>query len=75
MLLTFDIPALARAVSQRWHQQERQGCIKMLLFKIQGYYLMREIKYMAEQIPHHCRQQHVLHILKLKEQLLKIQVM
>ena len=38
------------------------------------YYLIREIKHVAEHIPHHSRQWHTLHILKLKEQLLKAQV-
>ena len=40
-------------------------------FKIQVYYFIREIKYVAKNIPHIY---HILHILKLKEQLLKIQV-
>ena len=39
-------------------------------FKI-TYYLIREIKYVAKNILHIY---HILHILKLKEQLLKIQV-
>ena len=36
------------------------------------YYLITEIKYLAKHVPHQSREQHILHVLKLKKQLWKI---
>ena len=52
------------------------GSYRTWPFKIQDYfmsYLIREIKYAAKYIPHHSRPQHILHILKLKQQTTKQQ--
>ena len=55
-----------QAGRQTTRQNDRQDYQNSKLL----YYVIREIKYVAEHIPHHSIQQHILHILKFKQQLL-----